>query len=483
MTCKRAAWILVVAAGFCGVCLAEAGNTEEKRQELTRREQAAARLQAIGEAMAAYKAEDGEVPVVTEKPAPAKDSNLIAGPVAGRPRRAEEEYRRLARSSNSFAWSLYGRLRAQEGNMFYSPLSLHTALTMTYAGARGQTQERMQGVLRVPEVRGGPPGRDGEMITGFAYWPAARLHKTYAGLLKALTPPKKAKYELRVANALWGQKGYTWRKEFIDITKNSYGAGLREVDFSKAAEAAGKINKWVEQQTKNKIKKLIPPNMLGRDTCLVLTNAIYFLGTWKYQFDKDRTTDLPFKLSADKTVKVPMMRQTAVFGYGEMKHADVLIMPYKGDALSMVIFLPKKLDGLDAVEKRLVARGSGAVPVRLKMQKVKLYLPKFEITWKAEMKKPLKAMGMSYAFESGKADFSGMNGKKDLFISHVLHKAFVDVNEEGTEAAAATAVIMARNGSSRLPPVFRVDHSFIFVIRHNKTGAVLFIGRVTNPKE
>ena len=296
---------------------------------------------------------------------------------------------------------------------------------------------------------------------------------------------KKGGYQLSVANALWGQKGYGFLQEFIDLTKKYYGAGLREVDFVSAVErekARKAINAWVEKQTKDKIKELIQPGVFTRLTRLVLTNAIYFKGDWASKFKEENTKPAPFYVTEEKSVEVPMMYQKGQFAYTEGEDAQVLVLPYKGDELSMLIVLPKKPSLLPSIERELTLKNLKVELERLRKQEVKVYLPKFKITWGVfKLNDILKAMGMKDAFSLPPADFSGMTGRKDLFISHVLHKAFVEVNEEGTEAAAATAVVMDRESAPAPPPVFRADHPFVFMIRDNRSGTILFMGRVTNP--
>lgn len=368
----------------------------------------------------------------------------------------------IVRGNNDFALAVYQQLAAgQKGNIFFSPNSIHAALAMTATGARGNTAAQMAKTLRLP---------------------GQNPHGAYAALLKQLKPPEQGGYELRVANALWGQKGYPWVEEFLDTTKANYDAGLREVDFVTATEAARRtINAWVEGQTNDKIKDLLKPGVLNPLTRLVLTNAIYFKGDWASQFDKKLTRAMPFKLSASGTTKVPMMYQKAKFGYTEDKTAQILSMPYKGKDLSMLVLLPKKVDGLADMAKKLTANNLAAFAAKAYRREVRVYMPKFKMTSQFSLKQVLTAMGMSDAFAPGKADFSGMNGKEDLFISAVIHKAFVDVNEEGTEAAAATAVVVGLTSAVAQPLVFRADHPFLFVIRHDRTGAILFMGRVMNP--
>ena len=375
----------------------------------------------------------------------------------------------IARAGNEFTVKLYPRLAGAEGNVFFSPSSIHTALAMTYAGARGRTAEQMAETLALPRDR------------TQTLWAQQRLHKAYGELLGRFKPGKAKGYQLHVANALWGQKGYPWLKTFLSLTADNYGAGLREVDFKTAAEQARlTINKWVEDNTNDKIRDLIAPGILKPLTRLVLTNAIYFKGDWASRFEPKATRDAPFKLSGGKSVKVPMMFQKGQFGYFADRKALVLGMPYKGDELSMLVVLPAGKDTLAGLEKGLALAQIAGWIKSLRKQEVRVYLPKFKLTCECELSKGLSALGMRDAF-TGKADFSGMNGRKDLFISAVLHKAFVDVNEEGTEAAGATAVVMKKtNGGRRL--VFRADRPFLFLIRHNATGAILFMGRVMDAR-
>ena len=369
-----------------------------------------------------------------------------------------------ASGGREFAVDLYQHLKDAEGNLFFSPLSIRTALGMTYAGARTKTADEMARVLRLP--------RDQK--------------KAHAALGKLLDDLEKASAaegcELSIANALWGQSGEPFLKSFLDLVKNAYGAPMNLVDFARDTEGARRtINRWVEKKTKDKIKELLKEGDVD-GAVLVLTNAIYFKGDWAEAFEKKHTRDAPFFVTTDEKVSVPMMHKTADFGYAATEDLQALELPYKGDRLSMVVLLPRKRDGLDALETRLTAKDLDQWLTALGKRKVVVSLPKFTTTVRFELKKPLKKMGMPMAFGPG-ADFSGMNGTPgDLFISKVIHKAFVDVNEEGTEAAAATAVIMIRGAAPAPPPVFRADHPFIYLIRDRKSGSILFMGRVVNPK-
>jgi len=373
----------------------------------------------------------------------------------------------VAAGNNRFALDLYAKLAAgRKGkNLFFSPNSISTALAMTRAGARGNTAKEMDKVLHFTLAQD-------------------KLNPAFKELLAALdADPKKKGFELAVANRLWGQQGYNFLPGFLATTRDSYGAGLEALDFKGATEAARRtINAWVEKKTKDKIKELLKQGVLSPDMRLVLTNAIYFKGDWASQFKKDRTRDGVFTVKAGETVKVPMMHQTEKFRYRAGKGFQALGLPYAGDELSMVIFLPTKADGLAALEKSLTAENLDQyLPARWK-RKVVVSIPKFTMTSEFSLKETLSAMGMKDAFAGGKADFSGMDGSRGLFIGAVIHKAFVDVNEEGTEAAAATAVVVGVTSMPAPPPVFRADRPFLFMIRDDRTGSILFMGRVMNPK-
>ena len=388
----------------------------------------------------------------------------------------------VVEGNNKFALELYAKLRAQEGNLFFSPYSISGALAMTYAGARGETEKQMANVLHFPTffVEKGLPSsvewfvRDEE-----------RFHSAFGAIIKDLNAKgEKGNYELSVANALWGQKGYGFLAEFLELIEAKYGGKLNEVDFIAATEAARQtINAWVEKETKDKIKNLIQKGVLDKLTRLVLTNAIYFKGNWARQFEEDKTKEAPFTLISGEKVNVPMMNQTAEFNYMETEDFQGLELPYVDDELSMIILLPRKVDELSSLEEMLSLEKFSGWLGKLGKRKVIVSVPKFRMTSRFGLAGVLRSMGMMDAF-SEKANFSGMNGKRDLFISAVVHKAYVDVNEEGTEAAAATAVVMrVTSVEPERIPVFRADHPFLFLIRDNKSGSILFIGRTMNPAE
>ena len=281
------------------------------------------------------------------------------------------------------------------------------------------------------------------------------VQKAVAGFMKDLSPPagpdgKPPAYQLYTANALWGQQGYKFLDPFKGLLKAEYGAGFQQVDFVGATEAARKtINDWAFKETREKVPDLIPPKGVDTATRLVLTNAIYFKGTWADQFKKESTRDEKFHVSAGVDKTAAMMNRTGQYGYAEKEGLQVLRLPYAGGDLEMIVLLPKAVDGYEATEKALTPENLAAWTNGLQEQKVVVSLPKFKFaTPSYEMKDILAKMGMADAFSPGAADFSGMDGKVHyLYIAHVFHKAFVDVNEEGTEAAAATAVVMAKGSA------------------------------------
>ncbi len=392
----------------------------------------------------------------------------------------------VVEGNNQFALALYQKLRTGDGNLFFSPYSISTALAMTYAGAEGKTEQQMAQTLCFPTS---PAVLEQIGVTGV---PLSRTDfaTTFGTLIKDLNAQgEEGRYDLKVANALWGQAGHAFLPAFVERVESAYGGRLRTLDFIQAAKQARQtINTWVEQQTNGKIRDLIGPGVLGPMTRLVLTNAIYFKGNWATQFREDRTRPAPFALSSGATVETPLMNQKEHFGYAEVEASDrspslqILDLPYVGEALSMTILLPQELDDLKRLEAQFNSKNLKAWLAALRRREVKVTIPKFKMTNKFSLERVLSGMGMVDAFSSS-ADFSGMTGKRDFIISAVIHQAYVDVNEEGTEAAAATGVVMKMTsiGPDRTP-VFRADHPFIFLIRDNKSGSILFLGRVMNPK-
>jgi len=385
----------------------------------------------------------------------------------------------VVEGNNRFALELYRTLQATDGNLFFSPYSVSTALAMTYAGAKGSTEAQMAQTLCLPTSASmlKKMGLPGEPMT------QEEFAQAFGAIVKAFnTQGEAGQYELKVANALWGQAGYAFLPAFVKRVETDYGGKLREMDFVHAAEQARQtINTWVAKQTNDKIKNLISRGILGPMTRLVLTNAIYFKGNWATQFKEELTRPEPFTLLDGKTVQSPMMNQKETFRYTETETLQILELPYVDEALSMVVLLPKAVDGIERLEAALNSENLAGWLDGLGKQEVKVTIPKFKMTSKFDLKQVLVRMGMRDAFTRA-ADFSGMTSNRELFISAVIHQAYVDVNEEGTEAAAATGVVMKM--TSMRPdrtPVFRADHPFIFMIRDNHSGSILFLGRVMNP--
>lgn len=376
----------------------------------------------------------------------------------------------LVQGNTAFALDLYGQLRTQGGNLFLSPYSISSALAMTYAGARANTAVEMEKSLH---FTGGQAG----------------THPAFAALQARLAEiEKKGDVQLAVANSLWPHLSHPFLPEYLAQVKGAYDAVITPLDFAGDTEGARRtINRWVEQKTRDKIKDLIPPGNLDALTRMVLVNAIYFKGSWAVPFKPAQTAPADFTVSADAKVRVPMMSQIRGMPHADFPDCQVAKLLYAGGELSMLVVLPKEKAGLAALEARLSPEQLTEWRTGLSEQQVRLFLPKFKLTWGvSELKEPLRVLGMVDAFrDDGAADFSGMDGQFHwLYIGAVLHKAFVEVNEEGTEAAAATAVVMQVR-SMRPPPQveFRADHPFLFMIQEEASGAILFMGRVVDPTQ
>jgi serpin B len=387
---------------------------------------------------------------------------FYVGPVGS----AEEPIDRaaLVRGNTAFALELYARLRQEDnGNVFLSPYSISTALAMTYAGARNQTATQMEEVLHFPREQ-------------------ERLHPACAALMRTLNTNEKSQgHRLNTANAVWVQTDYDFRKDYLNTLKTSYGAGLQEIDFAADPEIARKtINTWAEKETQGKIKDILKPGILDRDTRFALANAIYFKGNWVSQFKVNETRDGNFWVPGKEPVRIPLMHQQKPFRYLHSDNFQALELPYVGKDLSMVIFLPQLRNGLAAFEKSLTADKLTGYLAKLRGEEVKVTLPKFKATGEFRLDKVLGEMGMAAAFTPAEADFSGMTERKRLYIKAVVHKAFVEVNEEGTEAAAAT-VVTGGEESAPLVHEFHADHPFFFLIRDTRSDAILFLGQITNP--
>jgi serpin B len=389
----------------------------------------------------------------------------VVVPLADDSQATDEDTINVVNNNNQFALELYSELKDQGDNVFFSPYSIATALAMTYEGAKGQTAEEMQSVLHFPE---------NDIVRRSSY---ARIHN--------LMNKRDKGYQLNTANAFWANGGYPFLQDYTNVLKKYYASEANNLDFVKETEKSRQtINTWVEDKTNNKIKDLIPPNAINPDTRLVLTNAIYFKGDWVLKFDKRKTRDEDFKITPENKVKVPMMKltgQKAKFNYAFFPENEMQIieLPYKGEDLSMLILLPKE-GAMAELEESLTVEKLNQLKSRMRERKIDVHLPKFKFETKYSLPQTLAKMGMPTAFQWPGADFSGMDGAKNLYISNVIHQAFVEVNEEGTEAAAATAVVMTLG--SMVPNYFRADHPFIFMIQERTTGGILFLGKVVDPR-
>lgn len=371
-----------------------------------------------------------------------------------------EKVKDLANRINDFSISLYREIIQKEsGNIFFSPLSIEFALVIAYEGAKGKTKEEMERVLNLPSNE------------------TAR-RSSFARIFNLLN--KNGEYELSLANALWIQKGYPILEEYRKTIERYYPADVYRVDFVNDPDGAvSEINEWVSERTKGKINKIL--NGVSRMTRVIITNAIYFKGKWLHQFEKSKTQLMEFYVTKDKAVKVQMMHTKEEFPYTETKDFQLLEMPYKGNEISMIVILPKKVDGLKNIEEKINASLLRSLLSKLSEREVIVYFPKFKFEKEYDIAGYLQKMGMKYAFEPGLADFSGISGRKDIFISKIKHKAYVKVDEEGTEAAAATVVVGVMGAVPVRETIFRADHPFIFFIIDKRTGVILFMGRVVNP--
>ena len=373
-----------------------------------------------------------------------------------------------AAGNNEFAVALYQKISADSTNagknIFFSPYSISTALAMTYAGACGETARQMAAALHF----------DAEQQT---------LHRSFRALAARLDGTGKP-YQLKIANALWGQSDYPFKPEFLSLVNEYYAGGLQTLDFSRDPEPGReRINQWVAGQTADKIQNLLQPGDITSLTRLVLTNAIYFKGDWVKAFNQQDTGPAPFKLTSGSSVSVPMMTRTAYFAYAGTETLQAVELPYAGDDLAMTVIVPKQ--DLSEVERTLSRQGLAELLAKLQPTRLSLYLPrfKFDARYALQSREYLPALGMIDAFDGRAADFSGLTGHRDLSVSGVFHKAFVDVNESGTEAAAATGMVVGLTSLPAREIVVRADHPFLFLIQHKPTGTILFLGRVANPAQ
>ncbi len=381
----------------------------------------------------------------------------------------ETDAQELTAGNTAFALDLYQVLSEGEDNLFFSPYSISLALAMTYAGARGETAQQMAQTLHFTLSQ--------DVL--HSAFNALDLELTSRGV--EIDEQEGEPFRLHIANSIWGQRGYEFLPEFLDTLAMNYSAGLHIVDYIEATEEARRmINQWVSEQTEDKIKDLIKPGVLNDLTRLVLANAIYFNAGWFFPFDEEGTQKGEFHLIDGELVHVPMMFQQETFRYSGGDGYQVVELLYVGQEMAMVILLPDQ-GMFEAFEKSLTSERLSKIFADLGIRSVALTMPRFEYESEFSLKETLMTMGMRTPFTE--ADFSGMDGTRDLFISEVVHKAFVSVDEKGTEAAAATAVMIALSSAPSAPVEMTVDRPFIYMIRDLKTGTILFIGRVLNPGE
>jgi len=384
----------------------------------------------------------------------------------------------LVDGNTEFTFDLYRELKDSEGNFFFSPYSISTALAMTYAGARGETEQQMADTL-------------------YFTLPQERLHAAFSVLENSIKERGRAittvlspegetiqeevdGFRLNIANALWGQKDYSFLQDFLDLLQAYYGSGLNTLDFiNEPEESRLAINQWASEQTEGRIEDIIPPGVIDAFTRLVLANAIYFNAHWQHQFSESATHDGVFHLLDGDNVNVPMMHQEEQFDYAEGDNYQAIRLPYLGNEFAMTVLLP--VEGqFEDFDNSLDAQILKDITSKFESQRVALTLPRFQFESSFQLNQALSDMGMPNAF-SGGADFSGMTGNTDLFIGSVLHKSFVAVDEEGTEAAAVTAVIMVLSAPPPATFNFTADRPFIFLIQDIETESILFMGRVLNP--
>ncbi len=391
----------------------------------------------------------------------------------------------INQATNKFAFDLYKQVQSDKGNLFFSPASIITALAMVYAGARGKTEIELAKALNLTL-------RQEDLHPAFAKW-----------ISELIEDANQSRNQLNIANSLWGRKGFEILPTFLNLLTENYGTELKEIDFDLPSEAAEQINNWVAQQTENKIRDITNPEMFDSLTRLILANAIYFKGAWKSPFEEYDTHDAPFTLEADssgQTVQVPLMSIEEEINYSEGEDYQAIELPYVGDKFSMIIFLPKKenvsgfkqlfskRDGENTLEKFeqtfTLENFTGWRPKHT--EKVKVYVPKFKVSADLELVTVLRELGITDAFSPDDANFAGISDKEPLYISNALHKAWVEVNEEGTEAAASTIFAVALGLAMTTipqPKIFRADHPFLFLICRKYTNNILFMGRVMNPLE
>jgi serpin B len=403
---------------------------------------------------------------------PAPSANIVQSNVQReiKPSVPESDTQTLVEGNNAFALDMYRSLRGDDGNLIFSPFSISLALAMTYAGARGDTESQMADALHFD-------------------LPQSQLHPAFNALDLGLAERGKSgskdqnPLQLNIVNAVWAEQNFPFLPDFLDTLALNYGAGIHQADFITQYEPVRKeINNWVSNETKNKINDLLPQGVLNPDTRMVLVNAIYFKADWLNQFDANDTNDQPFHLLDGSTVTVPMMSQDTYVPYAKGDGWQAVEFPYAGETAAMDILVPDE-GNFEAFDSSFDIATLDTMLNGLQPTSMTFGLPKFTFTRDFGLNAQLSALGMPDAFDPDRADFSGMTGKPDLFISDVIHKAFVAVDEKGTEAAAATAVIMELASAPMYEVTLIVDRPFIFIIRDTVSGQILFMGRVVNPAQ
>ena len=371
-----------------------------------------------------------------------------------------EEYD-IARANNAFAFDMYSMIKNNDENVFFSPYSIFTAMAICYDGAEGSTKEQISNVF---------------------YYPLSKpiLESSSKEMIDLINSDKDA-YELKSANALWVHEEYPVNEQYVSNAENYYDGIIRSLDFiGQPEKSTDTINAWVEEKTNDKIKDLLTEGSIGENTKLVITNAIYFNGTWLQEFEEGATHKRTFHLSNGQEKEADMMYAIGTYNYGEDKNAEILELPYKGDDISMYVILPHK-NNIDEFERDLTLDYYNELKATLNSNEVKILLPKFTFETKAQLNEPLQDMGITDAFNLGTADFSGISESEDLFISSVIHQAYIVVNEKGTEAAAATAIAVD-TGLPYYEYEFTANHPFMFFIEDKRTDCILFMGKVESPE-
>jgi len=371
----------------------------------------------------------------------------------------------LAESNNLFTVDLFKQIQSKSENLIFSPYSIGTVLAMIYSGSGGKTAEEMSEVLYFPQQ--------------------ALLDPVESGMRESIQETDTMRgTDFRLANAIWAQENFSFLPDYLERVEKYYDAPLTLMDFVETTnreESRKKINHWVEEKTNRRIRDLIQPGILDASTRLVLTNAIYFNGGWMFPFDKAATSPSLFHISTQESTKTDFMHQTRSYPYYEDEEIQAICLPYKNNRMVMMVILPKSIEGWRMISQVINYERIDLVLSGMGTKEVQLALPKFRSEFQINLRQELTSMGMGTAF-SRQADLSGMTGEKNLFVDEVIHKAFIEVNETGTEAAAATAAIIGLKSSLRDDPVrFNADHPFVFFLLDRQTGCIIFTGRLVKP--